>query len=90
MTEAEGAAVRTHASRRQRGLSVGARVAGEHRPAAAVALHIAIDAQRWLLGTVADRVHLLLTQALGNLIRQGVLTAYPYPAKIWTPEVVAA
>jgi len=28
--------------------------------------------------------------ALGSLIRSDVLTAYPYPAKIWTPEVVAA
>lgn len=28
-----------------------------------------------------------LTEALGDLIRQGVLTAYPYPARIWTPEV---
>lgn len=32
----------------------------------------------------------VLTQALGNLIRNDVLTAYPYPAKIWTPEVEAA
>ena len=31
-----------------------------------------------------------LTQALGSLIRSDVLTAYPYPAKIWTPETVAA
>lgn len=31
-----------------------------------------------------------LTLALGSLIRSDVLTAYPYPAKIWTPEVVAA
>jgi hypothetical protein len=26
----------------------------------------------------------------GRLIRSDVLTAYPYPAKIWTPEAVAA
>ncbi|MBP7656784.1 MAG: hypothetical protein KA742_09605, partial [Pseudoxanthomonas sp.] len=32
----------------------------------------------------------VLTQALGSLIRSDVLTAYPYPARIWTPEVVAA
>ena len=31
-----------------------------------------------------------LTLALGSLIRSDVLTAYPYPAKIWTPEAVAA
>ena len=31
-----------------------------------------------------------LTLALGSLIRSDVLTAYPYPAKIWTPETVAA
>jgi len=31
-----------------------------------------------------------LTQALGSLIRSDVLTAYPYPAKIWTPETAAA
>ena len=31
-----------------------------------------------------------LTLALGSLIRSDVLTAYPYPARIWTPEVVAA
>lgn len=30
-----------------------------------------------------------LTQALGSLIRSDVLTAYPCPAKIWTPEAVA-
>ncbi|HBO9204990.1 TPA: hypothetical protein PXD14_000423 [Pseudomonas aeruginosa] len=32
----------------------------------------------------------VLTQALGDLIRSDVLTAYPYPAKIWNPGVVAA
>ncbi|OGA61269.1 MAG: hypothetical protein A2710_07320 [Burkholderiales bacterium RIFCSPHIGHO2_01_FULL_64_960] len=32
----------------------------------------------------------VLTDALGDLIRQGALTAYPYPAKIWKPETVAA
>ena len=31
-----------------------------------------------------------LTLALGSLIRSDVLNAYPYPAKIWTPEAVAA
>ncbi|MGK8941630.1 hypothetical protein ACRS81_12735 [Stutzerimonas stutzeri] len=31
-----------------------------------------------------------LTLALGSLIRSDVLTAYPYPAKIWTPETAAA
>ncbi|CUJ46572.1 Uncharacterised protein [Achromobacter xylosoxidans] len=31
-----------------------------------------------------------LTLALGSLIRSDALTAYPYPAKIWTPEAVAA
>ena len=31
-----------------------------------------------------------LTLALGSLIRSDVLTAYPYPAEIWTPEAVAA
>ena len=31
-----------------------------------------------------------LTLALGSLIRSDVLTAYPYPAKLWTPEAVAA
>ncbi|WP_338807035.1 hypothetical protein V8U11_08225 [Pseudomonas chlororaphis] len=30
-----------------------------------------------------------LTEALGDLIRRGVLTAYPYPARIWTPEAAA-
>ncbi|MFJ5483755.1 hypothetical protein [Pectobacterium actinidiae] len=30
-----------------------------------------------------------LTDALGELIRSEVLTAYPYPARIWTPEAVA-
>ena len=33
---------------------------------------------------------LALTLALGSLIRSDALTAYPYPAKIWTPEAVAA
>ena len=31
-----------------------------------------------------------LSLALGSLIRSDALTAYPYPAKIWTPEAVAA
>jgi hypothetical protein len=31
-----------------------------------------------------------LTLALGELIRSDSLTAYPYPAKVWTPEAVAA
>ena len=31
----------------------------------------------------------LLTDALGDLIRDSVLTAYPYPARIWTPQAVA-
>lgn len=31
-----------------------------------------------------------LTLELGDLIRSDLLTAYPYPAKIWTPEVIAA
>ncbi|VFR27558.1 FIG026997: Hypothetical protein [plant metagenome] len=30
-----------------------------------------------------------LTEALGDLIRGNVLTAYPYPAQIWTPQAVA-
>ncbi|MBJ7223584.1 MULTISPECIES: hypothetical protein [unclassified Brenneria] len=30
-----------------------------------------------------------LTEALGDLIRGNVLTAYPYPARIWTPQAVA-
>ncbi|HGE6810425.1 TPA: hypothetical protein ACGB9W_004750 [Pseudomonas aeruginosa] len=30
-----------------------------------------------------------LTEALGDLIRREVLTAYEYPARIWTPEAVA-
>lgn len=30
-----------------------------------------------------------LTDALGELIRGGLLTAYPYPTRIWTPEVAA-
>ena len=30
-----------------------------------------------------------LSLALGSLIRSDALTAYPYPAKIWTPEAVA-
>ncbi|WP_431891366.1 hypothetical protein PJ912_09470 [Pectobacterium colocasium] len=29
-----------------------------------------------------------LTDALGELIRNGVLTAYPYPSQIWTPHAV--
>lgn len=29
-----------------------------------------------------------LTDALGELIRNGVLTAYPYPSPIWTPHAV--
>ena len=32
----------------------------------------------------------VLTQALGSLIRSDVLTGYPYPARSWTPEAVAA
>jgi hypothetical protein len=31
-----------------------------------------------------------LTQALGGLIRSDVLTGLSVPAKIWTPEAVAA
>lgn len=31
----------------------------------------------------------VLTDALGDLIRREVLTAYPYPARIWQPERVA-
>ncbi|MFK1437581.1 hypothetical protein ACIU0H_28535 [Pseudomonas aeruginosa] len=31
----------------------------------------------------------VLTDALGELIRRNLLTAYPYPARIWTPELAA-
>ena len=59
----------------------------DHNPLLTALRQILRDTVTEHMATLEQQALARMTQALGSLIRDDVLTAYPYPARIWTPEV---